>query len=184
MILVDKSGYKLMGQESISVLYEFIDIAEQNNKYPPNTAHGLRAALKVFDAAMSEQERGSIQTMSQQIPQIFESVAALNRQFSAVTLMTYRSRFKKVLHDYVTYGRDRAKIVKWQPRTRKQKDTKQDTVVSLPVDVSPEPAAVYPTHTLSVALQNRRSASLHVPADLQTSEAELLAQLLRTLVAR
>jgi hypothetical protein len=168
-------------EEPISVLYDFIDTAERNKKYPSNTAQGLRAAIKLFESSMNEQERASLQTVSDNLDQIFESVGLLNKQFSAATLTTYRARLQKLLKDYATYGGDQAKIAQWRPRTRQQKPKESTQPSRQEPNAQLDNVAAARIHTLEIGLEHGRAASVRVPHDLRPAEADLLIGLLRTL---
>ncbi|MBX4192091.1 hypothetical protein KW798_01245 [Candidatus Parcubacteria bacterium] len=51
-------------------LTEFVNFAAKNRKYPESTAQGLRAALKLFDQELSDEERNSLQLFKERFDQI------------------------------------------------------------------------------------------------------------------
>ena len=73
--------------KNIPALYDFIERAVKSRKYPENTAQGLKAALKLFDAVLNDEERQSLDTFKQNLEQIYHSVSSKNgKDFNASTL--------------------------------------------------------------------------------------------------
>ena len=108
-------------QKSFQTLYSFIESAVKSRKYPENSANGYRAALKLFEAELSEEELSSIQLFSDRLEQIYSSVFSKNQlKFSAGSLVTYKSRVMKVLSDYEKYGADPTKMASWNPQVIKR----------------------------------------------------------------
>ncbi|MEK7096319.1 MAG: hypothetical protein AAB896_03460 [Patescibacteria group bacterium] len=104
-------------KNDIQNLYEFIDGAVRSRKYPVNTGHSLRAALKIFELELNEEERASAEKFQENIEQIYLNVFNKNKnRFSAISLATYKSRIIKLLNDYDQYGRDPNKMVNWTPK--------------------------------------------------------------------
>lgn len=104
-------------------LYEFIDRAVKSRKYPDNSGMAFKTALRLFEADLKEEERNSIAEFSKNIDQIYQSVASKNKNFSASSLATYKSRISKVLTDYEKYGVDPTKMANWSVKviTRSKK---------------------------------------------------------------
>src|SRR3989338_7606501 len=102
--------------KKIQDLYEFIDRAVKSRKYPDNTGMALKTALKLFEAVLNEEERNSIDVFSKNIEQIYQNVFSKNKNFSASSLATYKSRVTKVLSDYEKYGVDPTKMANWSPK--------------------------------------------------------------------
>lgn len=97
-------------------LYDFVDRAKRNRKYPETTAHSLRAALKLYDAALNEEEKDSLDKVKGDFEQITRSVFNKNAEkFTASSLTTYKSRVQKVFADYEKYG-DPTKMNNWTPK--------------------------------------------------------------------
>lgn len=104
-------------------LYDFIDRAIKSRKYPENTGISLKTALKLFENELKEQELNSIDEFRKNIDQIYQSVFVKNKNFSAGSLATYKSRVIKTLNDYEKYGVDATKMANWTPKiiTRSKK---------------------------------------------------------------
>src|SRR5688572_10222183 len=106
--------------DEFNKLYDFIDLAEKNRKYPPNTAHGKRAAVKLFDTVITLDERNSLKVLEERMGEIYLSLISKHRHsFSMQSLSTYKGRFLKVLKDYKKYGKDPDAIVHWEAKHRK-----------------------------------------------------------------
>ncbi len=112
-------------------LYDFVDRAKRNRKYPEATAHSLRAALKLYDTELNNEERASLTKVRADFEQITRSVFNKNSvKFTTGSLATYKSRVQKVLADYEKYG-DPTKMNSWSPKViNRTKKTKQHEVVS------------------------------------------------------
>lgn len=98
-------------------LYDFVDRAVKNRKYPSNTAHGMRAALRMFEVEINEEEKASIDKFRDNLDQIYQSVSIKNKDVAASSLMSYKSRVSKVLKDYERYGVDPTKMANWSVKT-------------------------------------------------------------------
>lgn len=109
-------------------LYDFIDRAVKSRKYPENTGMALKTSLKLFEAELNDEEKGSISEFSKNLNSIYQSVFAKNKNFSASSLATYKSRVSKVLSDYEKYGIDPTKMANWSPKiiTRAKKSARPD----------------------------------------------------------
>lgn len=108
---------------NFQALYEFIDRAVKNRKYPPNTALGLKAALKLFEPVLNEDELGSIEKFKENLEQIYHAVSSKNKEITASSLATYKSRIVKVVREYEQYGADPTKMNGWslKPVIRQKK---------------------------------------------------------------
>ena len=62
-----------------SALYDFIDFAKGNRKYPENTANGLKSALKIFEKELNVDELNSIDLVEDNIEEIFINVVGKNK---------------------------------------------------------------------------------------------------------
>lgn len=97
-------------------LYDFIDRAKRNRKYPEATAYSLRAAINLYDTELSDEEKSSLEKVKKDFEQITQSVFSKNAsRFNASSLTTYKSRVLKVFADYEKYG-DPAKMSNWTPK--------------------------------------------------------------------
>src|SRR5581483_1294341 len=98
-------------------LYEFVDRAKRNRKYPENTAVSLKAALNLYQPELNDDEQNSLEKFEENFNQISQNVFRKNaNEFSASSLATYKSRVLKVLTDYKRYGDDPIKMNSWSPR--------------------------------------------------------------------
>lgn len=109
-------------------LYDFIDRAVKSRKYPDNTGMAFKTALKLFETELKEEERNSIDEFSKNVEQIYQGVFSKNKNFSAGSLATYKSRIIKILSDYEKYGVDPTKMANWSPKVIKR-SKKQDMFV-------------------------------------------------------
>ena len=119
-----------MNTTKFEVLYDFINRAVKSRKYVESNASGLRVALKLFEAELNEEELNSLDVFKKNIEQIYQNVFSKNKNFSAGSLATYKSRILKVLADYEKYGLDATKMANWSPkivtRTKKISNTNGD----------------------------------------------------------
>src|SRR5438309_906563 len=114
-------------------LYEFINLAEKNRKYPANTAHGKRAALKLFETTLHPDELESLELIEERMKEIYLSLISKHKDaFSIQSLNTYKGRLLKTIHDYKKYGHDHKAFAQWEVKIRKQKnkDSKKDIPIS------------------------------------------------------
>jgi len=111
----------------IQNLYSFVDSAVRSRKYPESTGRALKAALKLFEAELNEDEKSSIKLFAERLDQIYSSVFAKNQtRFSAGSLATYKSRVIRLVSDYKKYGVDPTKMVSWSPQLVKRVPRKSD----------------------------------------------------------
>jgi hypothetical protein len=107
-----------MAQASVKDLHDFINVAVNGRKYPENTAHGLKSALKLFEAELTAEEASSLELFRSNLPQIYNSVYGKNKlKYSPNSLLTYKKRVSKLLGDYEKYGTDPTKMANWNPKT-------------------------------------------------------------------
>lgn len=174
---------------TIKDLYDFIDTAHRNRKYPLNTAQGLRAAVKLFDAELNDEERKSVDTVKNSLEQIYQSIFTKNKM-TASSLTTYKSRFLKVINDYEKYGTDPTKMTNWNPKiivrakrtaekpTEKQNDNQERD------DSDNGYNDVIPTnmHKIELALRVDAKFVLIIPRDLKLTEVNTLNAILTSLI--
>lgn len=176
---------------TINDLYDFIETATRNRKYPPSTAQGLRAAVKLFDGELNEDERNSIDKVKDNLEQIYQGVFAKNKNFTAASLATYKSRMLKVINDYEKYGTDPTKMTNWNPKVivRAKRSSPKTAPVSGQVATAP-PAEAQPEaipsnmHKIELALRPDAKFVLIVPRDLKASEVETLKAILTSLIVQ
>lgn len=173
---------------SIKDLNDFIDKAERSRKYPTSSAQGLKAAVKLFDTELNDEERASLDLFEQNIDQIYQSVFNKNKNLTVSSLATYKSRVLKAISDYKKYGTDATKMSNWQPKvvTRaKRSESKRDEVPTTndaPVGLQNNELAVPDGMTkLELALRPDMKFVLVVPYDLRASEVVTIKAILDSL---
>jgi site-specific recombinase XerD len=174
---------------TIKDLYDFIDTAHRNRKYPLNTAQGLRAAVKLFDAELNDEERKSVDTVKNSLEQIYQSIFTKNKM-TASSLTTYKSRFLKVINDYEKYGTDPTKMTNWNPKVvvrSKRLTQKPDVAGKTNQDVDEGLNGyneVIPNnmHKIELALRSDAKFVLIIPRDLKLTEVTTLNAILTSLI--
>lgn len=163
----------------IKTLHDFIDTAERNRKYPAGTASGRRAALRLFESELNDEERESLDTFKLHIDQIYNNVFTKNpSKMTAESLLTYRNRLNALISDYEKYGTNPIKMANWNrpvrklnPKTkeapkREEKQVKlaQEQEVYKDIDMS----------RFELPLRPGVKAIILVPSDISKSEVEKL----------
>ena len=87
-------------------LYNFIDFAKANRKYPENTANNLKSAVKIFEKELNSEELKSIDMVEESIGEIFRSLVIAHKDKSIVSLNSYKARLLKVIKDYKKLSED------------------------------------------------------------------------------
>ena len=176
---------------AVKDLYEFIEAATRNRKYPISTAQGLRAAVKLFDSELNDDERQSLDKLKANIDQIYQSVFNKNKNFTAASLATYRSRMLKVVSDYERYGTDPTRMANWNPKVTIRTPNKARKGASIPAKPSSssidmggstddEPLLVN-MHRLELSLRPGVKFVVIVPQDLKKTEVATLNSILTSL---
>lgn len=173
--------------KKIQDIYDFIDRAERSRKYPPNTAGGIRAALKLFDAELNDEERSSLDKFEENLEQIYQMVFSRNKNFSASSLATYKSRVQKVLSDYRKYGIDPTKMNGWSPkivsRQRKEKGTSGAPANLDAAEAEEQPtSSASPLAKIDLPLRPGVKATISVPQDITDAECKRIQAVLSSLV--
>jgi hypothetical protein len=174
---------------AIKDLYDFIDTALRNRKYPPNTAQGYKAALRVFEAELNDEEKTSVQKTLDNIDQISNLIFGKNK-ISAGSLATYKSRLIKVVADYEKYGTDATKMANWSPKViaprvkRTQNGTGDSSPTPTQTETDAEAGVVVPAnmHKIELALRPDAKFVLIIPRDLKTTEVTTLEAILKSLI--
>lgn len=181
----------------IESLNTFITIAEKNRKYPPATAGGRKAALKMFSAELTEDEKGSFETFKNNLNKIYAEIARKNStNMSAATLEEYKRRVKATLSDYEQYGIDPTKMNTWNPPTRVVSKTRakpseaaaraetakspQAGNVSSQMDIGPSAAD---NTKIEISLRPGVKAFIIVPIDITKAEAMKVAAYIKVVEA-
>lgn len=117
---------------SINELKEFIDYAEKNRKYATETAKGRRAALKLFDDELNDDERSSIDLVEERFDRIYQSVFQKNKQtIKASSLETYKTRMRSLIREFKKYGNNPGAFTAWD-MTRNRKSTQMSVGAKSP----------------------------------------------------
>lgn len=168
--------------KNIATLYEFIDRAVRNRNYAANTAYGLKAALKRFEAEANEEERASIEKFKAHLDQIYREVATKNKNFTAESLAVYKTRVAKIINDYERYGADPTKMAGWvirkaTPRTKRTSSRAEDTTRALGID---EGAPVVPSGMQKIEHPIRSGSKVIIllPAEVTAADIEKIKKLL------
>ena len=165
-------------------LYDFIDLAKANRKYPENTANNLKSSLKIFEQNLNSDELKSIRMIEQSIEEIFRDVVKSNKSKSIISLNTYKARLLKVISDYKKYGADPGKMKNWIAKTRKStplliKEDKQDKEnINLS---NPIYNAVENTHKIEFLLKNNQKATLLIPRNISSEDIKTIKNILDSL---
>ena len=167
-------------------LYPFIDRAVKDRKYALNTANGHKAALKLFEKELNAEEKGSLGSIEENIDPIYQNACRNNSNISSESLDTYRVRFLKVIKDYKKYGADPTRMKDWKPRIWASKplsekkdfsDKNEDTSLSTLSDTINSPV-----HKVELTLRPGKRFIVSVPNDITKNEAEILTNLINSLV--
>jgi len=167
-------------------LYNFIDLAKNNRKYPPNTANGLVSALKLFEKQLNVDELGSVGLIEDNIEEIFIGVVGANKDKNIASLNTYKTRLLKVISDYQKYGINPSKMQGWQvslsrPATHKtvKPDIKDRNLDKIETDLST--SVDTPVHKIDLSLKNGGRAVILVPNNLDRKDADTIKNILDSL---
>lgn len=171
-------------------LYAFVDAAVKSRKYPESTAQGLRAALKLFEAELNDEEIDSLDLVIKNLEQIYQSVCTKNMQkFSASSLATYKSRVLKVLGDFKNYGINPTKMSNWTPKTilrtkNSKTNSNKKSNSSFSGEYSSEQIFVSSEmHRIELSLRPDTKFTVVVPRDIKQSEADTVKTILDSLVS-
>jgi len=166
-------------------LYNFVELAKNNRKYPESTANNLKSALKIFENQLNTNELNSIFLVEDSIEEIFKSVVSANKNKSIESLNTYKARVLKVINDYKKYGQDPGKIQSWVVKSKKstplliRKDKTDKTQISLS---NPAHTPVNNVHKIEIALDSNDKAIIFIPKSITRLEANTLKAVIDSLV--
>lgn len=170
-----------------SDLYEFIDFAKGNRKYPENTANGLKSALKIFEKELNIDELSSVGLVEDNIEEIFINVVSKNKNKNIGSLNTYKARLLKVINDYQKYGIDPSKIQRWSAKPNRVLGTKTS-----PKDLSDKEKdktqtvlsdhTNTPVHKIELCLRGELKSVIIVPKDITEKEVKMLKNILDSLL--
>lgn len=171
-------------------LFDFIDFAKGNRKYPENTANGLKSALKIFEKVLNVDELNSIDLIEDNIEEIFINAVSHNKDKNIGSLNTYKARLLKVIKDYQRYGINPSKIQGWAAKIHKspvhhhiKKDRLDKKPDSTKTDLSYSTnTPVNNIHKIELALRPDTNFIISVPRDITANEAKKLKNILDSLV--
>ncbi len=168
-------------------LYDFIDFAKGNRKYPENTANGLKSALKIFEKELNIDELSSIDLVEDNIEEIFVSVVGKNKDKSIGSLNTYKARVLKVIKDYQRYGVNPSKIQGWDTKSNKpaeRKIAKEDNLDKNQdkIQTSVSDHINTPVHKIELSLRDNVKSVIIVPKDITAKEVKIFKNMLDSLV--
>ncbi len=164
-------------------LYEFITLAEKNRKYPANTAHGRRAALKLFETVLNPDERESLDLIEQRANEIYLTLISRHKDnFSIQSLNTYKGRFFKIIQDYKRYGANPDDIMRWEVKQRSYtlKDTKIDENKDVSAD-APSLPIHKGVHKLQIALENGQECLIQIPVKISNQDTTTIKKIIDSL---
>ena len=152
-------------------LYEFIDRAVKNRKYPSNTALGLKAALKLFENEANDDEKNSLDKFKQNLDQIYHSVSIKNKDVTAGSLATYKSRVNKVLREFEQYGIDPTKMNNWSVKTIVRQKRKEVSKTEKKSVEEKEESGIQFDLTKNFVFDFKGGIKLIIPQNQKTSDA-------------
>ena len=161
----------------VKLLLEFIDTAEKNRKYPSGTALGRRAAIRLFESELNDEERESLDTFKAHFDQIYQNVVNKNKSKMRVeSLVTYKNRVNALINDYEKYGVDPVKMANWNRPLRKTSGKSQhnDKNVEPKSELTPdiEKYKEIDMSRFELPLRQGVKAIILVPSDITRSEVE------------
>jgi len=182
--------------EKFTNLYNFIDFAQANRKYPANTANNLKSAVKIFEKELNAEELKSIAMVEESIAEIFRSLVIAHKDKSIVSLNTYKARLLKVIKDYKKYGAEPSKMQYWLPRPRQsfggQGKTRKSTPLLIKNDKTDKEkirlsnfitTPVDNLHKIEFALRDNAKSIIIVPRDITEKEVKIIKGILDSLIA-
>jgi hypothetical protein len=168
-------------------LYDFIDFARANRKYPDNTANNLKSAIKIFEKELNAEELKSINMVEESIGEIFRSLVIANKDKSIVSLNSYKARLLKVIKDYKKYGVQPAKMQSWVAKTRKstplliKKDKPDKNKIHLSNSIN---TPVENFHKIELSQRKDVKSVIIIPRDISQKEAKIIKDIIDSLVQK
>lgn len=167
-------------------LYDFIDFAKSNRKYPENTANGLKSALKIFEKELNIDELNSVDMIEDNIEEIFINVVSKNKNKNIGSLNTYKARVLKVIKDYQRYGTNPSKIQGWTAKIHKVPEHKSVGLDKSDKEIDKTQTALSdhtntPVHKIELSLRENVKSVIIVPKDITAKEVKMLKGVLDSL---
>lgn len=163
-------------------IYEFINLAQKNRKYPQNTAHGKRAALKLFETVLHPDELESLELIEDRMKEIYLSLISRHQHtFSIKSLNTYKGRLLKTIQDYKRYGKDPDTFSHWEAKNRKHKDkdSKKDTSLS-----NLSTSIHSPVHKIQITLESGKTFSMEIPQNISAEDFPIITKIIQSFINR
>src|SRR3989344_4442574 len=160
-------------------LYEFINLAQKNRKYPNNTAQGKRASLKLFETVLHPDELESLELVEERMKEIYLSLISKHKDdFSIQSLNTYKGRLLKTISDYKKYGTNPETLAQWEAKVRnyKSKDILKDT----PVSTSSLSIHKH-VHKIQVSLLDGQHCNIELPAKFTKEDVSIITKIIGSL---
>jgi site-specific recombinase XerD len=170
-------------------LIEFVNRATKSRKYPENTSQGLRAALKLFEVELNDEERKSLDEFDKNLEQIYRTVSSKNGlKYTAASLAVYKSRIKKVISDFKAYGLDPSKMANWSPKivVRSKRGSGNDTKMLKGAETPEVLGAgnIDGMHRIELSLRPNTKFTVIVPMDITSGETAAIKAVLDSLVKK
>ena len=166
--------------DNLKQLYDFIHLAQKNRKYPNNTAHGKRAALKLFETVLHPDELESLQLIEERMKEIYLSlISKYKDDFSIQSLNTYKGRLLKLIQDYKKYGQNPHAFNNWEIKKRKyqNKDIKKD------ISLSDSSFSIHnPVHKIQIYLDNNSLCTIEIPHKITRQDASIITKIIGSLI--
>lgn len=172
----------------IEALEQFIGEAERNGNYPPNTAGGIRAALRLLATVLDATQIESLSWLRSNLDGIFGRAYNKNRaSISAGSLQTYRARINTLLADYEKYGQNPRAMAGWRRKVRTQSKRNVGTTDLSSGDQDSKRVGLSdllsdfggPTmNRLELSLRPNAKAVVVIPSDLTADEARRIKMLI------
>lgn len=173
-------------------LYEFIDRAVRNRNYAPNTAYGLKAALKLFEAEANEEEKSSLEKFEERLPKIYSEVCRKNSKYNASSLESYYTRVKKVIKEFHEYGSDPTKLASWNrksvlrgPRSQKKNAEEGAAAIAASIENSGREGNMVlqpSTQKAEIPLASGASVIIYMPKERDEKDNEKIRKFVEFLI--
>lgn len=169
---------------TIKSLYEFINLAQKNRKYPANTAHGRRAALKLFETVLHPDELESLPLIEERMQEIYLSLISKHKEtFSIKSLSTYRGRFLKVIQDYKKYGTNPHAFGIWEAKPRKYQTKAKDNIKDIDISNISSPIHRH-VYKIKITLENGQDCVIELPANPTKEDTIIIGKIIESLANR
>jgi len=159
-------------------LYNFLELARNNRKYPESVANNIKSALKIFENELNQEEKKSIEMIVDNMEDIFLEVVNHNNEKGIASLSAYKARVLRIIKDYQRYGKEPSKIQNWEPKERKStallnnKDKKDKTKDKPTALLSPAiNTPVDSANKIELALE-KGTATMLLPVQISNTDAK------------